>query len=81
MLPILIPPIPRIKHIDFVEARRIDEIDARRPAIELDREGEIVDDLEERRRRWRRRCGLSFTMICPRSANLSVPADAGLLML
>jgi hypothetical protein len=30
---------PRIKHIDFAEARRIDQIDAGRPAIELDRDG------------------------------------------
>lgn len=63
MLPILIPPTPRIKHIDFAEARRIDETDAGRPAIELDRDGEIVDDLEERRRRWRRRCGLSKVLL------------------
>lgn len=63
MLPILIPPTPRIKHIDFAEARRVDEIDARRPAIELDRDGEVVDDLEERRRRWRRRCGLSKVLL------------------
>ena len=40
MLPILIPPTPRIKHIDFAEARRIDEIDAGRSAIELDRDGD-----------------------------------------
>jgi hypothetical protein len=48
---ILGPPTPRIKHIDIAEARRVDEIDAGRLAIELDRDGEVVDDLEERRRR------------------------------
>ena len=63
LLPILGPPIPRIKHIDFAEARRVDEIDAGRPAIELDRDGEVVDDLEERRRRWRRRYGLSKVLL------------------
>lgn len=80
MLPILIPPIPRIKHIDFSEAHRIDEIDASRPAIELDRDGEIVDDLEERRRRWRRRCGLSKVLLISnaslRSDKLGVNASA-----
>jgi hypothetical protein len=72
VLPILIPPTPRIKHIDFAEARRIDEIDASRPAIELDRDGEIVDDLEERRRRWRRRCGLSKVLLI---SNASLRSD------
>jgi hypothetical protein len=68
LLPILIPPTPRIKHIDFAEARRVDEIDAGRPAIELNGDGEIVDDLEERRRRWRRRCGLSKVLLISNAA-------------
>jgi hypothetical protein len=68
LLPILVPPTPRIKHIDFAEARRVDEIDAGRPAIELDRDGKVVDDLEERRRRWRRRCGLSKVLLISNAA-------------
>jgi hypothetical protein len=37
MLPILIVPAARrVKHPDYVEARRIDERDARRGAVELD---------------------------------------------
>ena len=72
LLPILIPPTPRIKHIDFAEARRVDEIDAGGAAIELDRDGEVVDDLEERRRRWRRRCGLSKVLLI---SNASLRSD------
>src|SRR5271170_2945149 len=73
MLPILIPPKPRIRHIDFEEAHRIDEIDETRAAIELDREGEIIDDIEERRRRWRRRCGLSKVLLI---SNAMLHADS-----
>jgi hypothetical protein len=39
-----------------------------RPAIELDRNGEVVDDLEARRRRWRRRCGLSKVLLISNSS-------------
>lgn len=62
MLPILIPPSPR-KLVDFAAARRIDERDAHREPIVLDDHGNIIDDLEERRRRWRRRCGPSKVLV------------------
>jgi hypothetical protein len=35
------------------------ETETSRSGVELDRDGEVVDDLEERRRHWRRRCDLS----------------------
>jgi hypothetical protein len=54
VLPILIVPAARrVKHPDYVEDRRIDERDAKREAIELDKRVVIIDDLEERRDRWR----------------------------
>ena len=50
MLPILIvPAAKRVKQPDYVEARRIDERDAKREAIELDDRAHIIDDLDERR--------------------------------
>jgi hypothetical protein len=64
MLPILIVPAARrVKHPDYVEARRIDERDAKREAIELDERARIIDDLDERRDRWRQRCWLSRVII------------------
>jgi hypothetical protein len=60
MLPILILPADRrVKTPDYIEARRIDERDSKRGAVELDDRGRIIDDLEERRARWRQRCRLS----------------------
>ena len=35
----------RVKHPDYVEARRIDERDAKREAIELDKRAVIIDHL------------------------------------
>ncbi len=82
MLPILIvPPARRVKHPDYVEARRIDELDATREPIELDDRGRIIDDLEERRERWRQRCRLSRTIIMRhtlrpvRRSKFAVPAS------
>ena len=69
MLPILIPPTPR-RSVDFAAAHRVDERDAQRKPIELDEHGRIIDDLEDRRRRWRRRCGLSKILFV-QTANLS----------
>jgi hypothetical protein len=82
MLPILIVPAVRPgKHPDYVEARRIDERDAKREAIELDDRARIIDDLDERRGRWRQRCRLSRVIIMghtlqpvPRS-KFAVPAS------
>lgn len=59
MRPILIIPIPKIREDDLVEARRLNERDAKRGAVELDDKGAVIDDLDERRVRWRRWCGLS----------------------
>jgi hypothetical protein len=69
MLPILIPPTP-CRHVDFAAARLVDERDGQRDPIELDGDGRIIDDLEDRRRRWRRRCGLSKILVV-RTAQLS----------
>jgi hypothetical protein len=59
MRPILIIPIPKIREKDLVEARRLNQLDSKRGAIELDAKGAVIDDLEDRRDRWRRWCGLS----------------------
>src|SRR5271155_38840 len=59
MRPILIIPIPKIREEDLAKARRLNERDAKRGAIELDNKGAVIDDLEDRRDRWRRWCGLS----------------------
>jgi hypothetical protein len=81
MLPILIVPAARrVKHPDYVEARRIDERDAKREAIELDQRARRMDDLEERRDRWRQRCRLSCAIIMrhtlqpARRSRFAVPA-------
>lgn len=66
MRPILIIPIPKIREEDLAEARRLYERDAKRGAVELDEKGAIIDDLEDRRDRWRRWCGLS-KVVCIRS--------------
>jgi hypothetical protein len=71
----------RGKHPDYVEARRIDERDARRGAVELDDHARIIDDLEERRDRWRQRCRLSrviamrHTLQPVRRSQFAVPAS------
>jgi hypothetical protein len=82
MLPILIVPAARrVKQPDYVEARRIDERDAKREAVELDERARIIDDLEERRDRWRRRCQLSpvvmmrHTLEPIRRSKFAVPAS------
>jgi hypothetical protein len=60
MLPILVvPQARRVQHPDYVESRRIDERDAKRESIELDERARIINDLDERRDRWRQRCRLS----------------------
>ena len=81
MLPILIVPAARrVKHPDYVEARRIDECDAKREAIELDERARKIDDLEERRDRWRQRCRLSrvimmrHTLQPVRRSRFAIPA-------
>jgi hypothetical protein len=68
MRPILIIPIPKIREGDLVEARRLNERDAKRGAVELDNKGAVIDDLEDRRDRWRRWCGLS-KVVCMRSVD------------
>jgi hypothetical protein len=74
-------PFRTSKHPDYVEARRIDERDAKREAIELDGRARINDDLDERRERWRRRCGLSSVIIMRhtlqlvRRSRFAVPAS------
>ena len=67
MRPILIMPMPKVREEAVFEARRLNGLDAKRGAIELDEEGAVIDDLEQRRRRWRRWCGLSkvITMCSP----------------
>jgi hypothetical protein len=50
MRPILIIPIPKIREEDLAEARRLNGLDAKRRAIELDDDGAVINDLEERRR-------------------------------
>jgi hypothetical protein len=81
MLPILIVPAARrVNQPDYVEARRIDERDAKREAIELDERARIIDDLDERRDGWRRRCRLSrvimmrHTLQPVRRSRFAVPA-------
>ena len=59
MRPILIMPRPKVSEAAIAEARRLNELDAQREPIQLDEEGPVIDDLEERRKRWRRWCGLS----------------------
>jgi len=82
MLPILIVPATRrVKQPDYVEAKRIDERDTKREAIELDERARIIDDLEERRDRWRRRCRLSpivmirHTLQPVRRSKFAIPAS------
>jgi hypothetical protein len=72
MRPILIMPIPKIREEHLAEARRLNGLDAKRDAIELDEKGAVIDDLEQRRRRWRRWCGLS-KIIVMRSPEERVP--------
>jgi hypothetical protein len=74
MRPILIMPMPKIREEDLAEARRLNHLDAQRGAIELDAQGAVIDDLEDRRHRWRRWCGLSKT-ICMRSVDQCVPGE------
>jgi hypothetical protein len=74
MRPILIIPIPKIREEALAEARRLNQLDARRGAVELDAKGAVIDDLEDRRDRWRRWCGLS-KIICMRSVGQSVPGE------
>ena len=79
-LPILIVPAPKRRAVNWAECRRIDELDARRGAVELDPDGAVVNDLEERRVRWRRRCRLSriitmrHTDMRPTRSKYAVPA-------
>jgi hypothetical protein len=70
MRPILIIPIPKIREVDLAEARRLNERDAKRGAVELDNKGAVINDLEDRRERWRRWCGLS-KVVCMRSVDPS----------
>jgi putative transposase len=71
-LGVLIIPIPKIREEHLAEARRLNGLDAKRGAVELDGEGAVIDDLEQRRRRWRRWCGLS-KIIVMRSPEERVP--------
>ncbi len=63
MRPILIMPRPKVSEVAIAERRRLNELDSKREAIELDEEGAVIDDLEERRKRWRRWCGLSKVIV------------------
>jgi hypothetical protein len=63
MRPILIMPRPKVSEVAIAERRRLNEIDSKREAIELDEEGTVINDLEERRKRWRRWCGLSKVIV------------------
>ncbi len=74
MRPILIIPVPKIREEDLAEARRLNQLDAKRGAVELDAKGAVIDDLEDRRDRWRQWCGLSKT-ICMRSVDQFVPGE------
>jgi len=56
-------PRPKVSEAAIAEARRLNELDSKREAIELDEEGAVIDDLEERRKRWRRWCGLSKVIV------------------
>ncbi len=68
-------PIPKIREEHLAEARRLNGLDAKRGAIELDDEGAVIDDLEQRRRRWRRWCGLSKVIVM-RSPEERVPSQS-----
>jgi hypothetical protein len=72
MRPILIMPMPKIREGVFAEARRLNQLDAKRGAIELDDHRAIIDDVEQRRMRWRRWCGLSKVIVM-RSSEQPVP--------
>src|ERR1700730_16521194 len=74
MRPILIIPMPKIREEDLAEARRLNGLDAKRRAIELDDDGAVINDLEERRRRWGRWCGLSKVIVM-RSSEKSGPSQ------
>jgi hypothetical protein len=74
MRPILIIPVPKIREEDLAEARRLNHLDAQRGAVELDAKGAVIEDIEDRRDRWRRWCGLSKT-ICMRSVDQCVPGE------
>jgi len=74
MRPILVIPMPKIREEDLAEARRLNQLDAKRGAVELDAKGAVIDDLEDRRDRWRQWCGLS-KIICMRSVDHSVPGE------
>ena len=63
MRPILIMPMPKVRPEYLVETRRLNERDAKRDPVELDDEEVVIDDLEDRRRRWRRWCGLRKVII------------------
>ena len=63
MRPILIMPRPKVSEVAIAERRHLNELDSKREAIELDEEGAVIDDLEERRKRWRRWCGLSKVIV------------------
>jgi hypothetical protein len=67
--------MPKIREEDLAEARRLNGLDAKRRAIELDEDGAVINDLEERRRRWRRWCGLSKVIVM-RSSEKSVPSQS-----
>jgi hypothetical protein len=56
-------PRPKVSEAAIAEARRLNELDAHREPIQLDEEGAVIDDLEERRKRWRRWCGLSKVIV------------------
>jgi hypothetical protein len=56
-------PRPKVSDATIAEARRLNELDAQREPIQLDKEGAVIDDLAERRKRWRRWCGLSKVIV------------------
>jgi hypothetical protein len=74
MRPILIIPVPRIREEDLAKARQLNDYDAKRGAVELDDKGAVIDDLEDRRDRWRRWCGLS-KVVCMQSVDQSGPGE------
>ncbi len=53
----------------------MNEHDAQREPIQLDEEGAVIDDLEKRRKRWRRWCGLSKVIVM-QSAEPAVPGQS-----
>ena len=71
MRPILIVPMPKIREEELAEARRLNGLDAKRAAVEFNEDGALIDNLEERRMRWRRWCGLSKVIVM-RSAEQAV---------